>query len=97
MTFTAKDSGKKKSRDDRAAAAKAAEAAAEEETVKADGPPPPFVDPASHGHIAEEDLKVKKGGCGCSVAPVERLDFGAAGVCVALVALPFLRRRRSAS
>ena len=94
MTFTAKEPNKKKSREERAA--KAAESAADDE-VKADGPPPPFVDPAAHGKIAEEDIKVKKGGCGCGVAPASPMDFGSFGVCMALVAVPFLRRRRPTS
>lgn len=97
MTFTAKDPAKKKSREERAAAAAKAAEAAEEDEVKADGPPPPFVDPAAHGKIAEEDIKVKKGGCGCAVAPASTTEFGSFGVCVALAALPLLRRRRSAS
>jgi len=96
MNFTAKESSsKKKSREERAAAAAAAASAAEEQEIKADGPPPPFVDPASHGKIAEEDIKVKKGGCGCSVAPTEHLASSPWALCAAFAFVPFVRRRRT--
>jgi hypothetical protein len=96
MTFTAKDSSsKKKSREERAAAAAAAANAAEEQAIKADGPPPPFVDPASHGKIAEEDIKVKKGGCGCAVAASETFAGSPGALCAAFAFVPFLRRRRT--
>ncbi len=96
MTFTAKDPGKKKSREERAAAAaQVAAAAAEEQEIKADGPPPPFVDPAAHGKIAEEDVRVKKNGCGCAVVGAEPLSASPLALCAAFAFVPFLRRRRA--
>jgi hypothetical protein len=96
MTFTAKESSsKKKSREERAAAAAQIAAAAEEQEVKADGPPPPFVDPAAHGKIAEEDVKVKKNGCGCAIVGSEPLASSPLALCAAFAFAPFLRRRRA--
>jgi hypothetical protein len=95
MTFTAKEPAKKKSREERLAEAQAASAAAEEQEVKADGPPPPFVDPAAHGKVAEEDIKVRKSGCGCVVAGAEPLGAGPWALCAAFAFVPFLRRRRT--
>ena len=95
MTFTAKESStKKKSREERAAAAAAAANAAEEQEIKADGPPPPFVDPASHGKIAEEDIKVKKGACGCAIVPSATFASMPWALCAAFAFVPFARRRR---
>jgi hypothetical protein len=97
MVFTAKESNKKKSREERAAAAAAVAAAAEEQEIKADGPPPSFVDPAAHGKIAEEDVKVRKGGCGCAMAGTDPLTAGPWALCAAFAFAPFLRRRRGAT
>ena len=96
MTFTAKESSsKKKSREERAAAAAQIAAAAEEQEIKADGPPPPFVDPAAHGKIAEEDVKVKKNGCGCAVVGSSPAESSSLALCAAFAFVPFLRRRRA--
>ena len=97
MVFGDKGSAKKKSREERAAAAAMNADGSGEEEVKASGPIPSFVDPAAHGKTAEEDLKVRKRGCACSVSPVESLGFGPWAACATLVSLSLIRRRRHPS
>ena len=93
MTFTAKDPAKKKSKDARIAATDAPGDGADGET-RAEGPPPPFVDPSAHGKIAEEEIKVKKNGCGCAVAGRDAGAVGGTGALAGIALLASTRRRR---
>lgn len=65
----------------------------EPDEVNPEGTAPPFVDPAAHNPTAEEEIKERPKGCGCSVPGSSPLPLSAL-IGAAAIGLAFVLRRR---